>query len=309
MSTLFPTEHQNPATVAIDMVGIQEALILMNDQDQHVPFAVKQAIPAITALVEAAVPIMRAGGSLVYIGAGTSGRLAVLDAAECPPTFNTLPNQVQAVIAGGERAMVHAAEGAEDDGPAGRAALEAIIETATVKPFVIGLSASGSAAYVQQALLAAKQAGCLIGSMTCNAAGPLAHSLDPLTHVDYPIVVDVGPEVIAGSTRLKAGTAQKLVLNMISTIVMVQLGKTYSNWMIDVRPTNTKLRHRAIRLVAELGHVTETQAAQLLEQTAWQVKPAVVMAKKACTFEQAQHDLGQAQQKLRLVLEQSTVLS
>ena len=295
---LFPTEMQNPATVDIDRVDVTTALTLINQQDQTVPLAVAGAIPALARLVEAAVPILATGGSLVYLGAGTSGRLAVLDAAECPPTFSALPQQVQALIAGGEAAMVHAIEGAEDDGPAGVMAIQQVLGQASVLPVVVGVSASGAAAYVSEALKTAKAAGCITGSITCNPTG----ALNGVPYVDYPVVIEVGPEVIAGSTRMKAGTAQKLVLNMLSTTCMVQLGKTYGNWMVDVRPTNQKLRQRAIRLVSTLGQTEASAAELLLQLTGGQVKPAVVMARKQCSFTEAQHLLAQAGQKLRRVI-------
>jgi N-acetylmuramic acid 6-phosphate etherase len=296
--SVFPTELQNPATSDIDRVSVTEALTLINQQDQAVPLAVAVAIPAMARLIEAAVPVLAAGGSLVYLGAGTSGRLAVLDAAECPPTFSALPHQVQALIAGGEAAMVNAIEGAEDDGPAGVCDLQAVINQSSVLPVVVGVSASGAAAYVSEALKSAKAAGCVTGSITCNPTG----ALNGVAYVDYPVVVDVGPEVIAGSTRMKAGTAQKLLLNMLSTTCMVQLGKTYGNWMIDVRPTNHKLRQRAIRLVTTLGQVNATEAEQLLQQTGGQVKPAVVMARKQCDVMQAANLLAKANQRLRQVI-------
>jgi N-acetylmuramic acid 6-phosphate etherase len=294
---VLSTEQNNPNTQTIDLVPVAEALAMINAEDATVPHAIAQALPALTQLVEAAVAVMRAGGALVYVGAGTSGRLAVLDAAECPPTFNAEPDQVIALIAGGPSAMVTAAEGAEDNAEAGAADLAALLARLPHPPFVVGVSASGSAAYVHAALQHAKTHSCQTGSVTCHPQGVM------VTQVDYPVVVMVGAEAITGSTRMKAGTAQKLVLNMISTCCMVQLGKTYQNWMVDVKPTNLKLQQRALRIVGHLGQVESEQALACLQAAQWHTKAAVVMAKQGCTLAQAQAQLATHHGKLRAVLQ------
>jgi N-acetylmuramic acid 6-phosphate etherase len=233
---------------------------------------------------------------LFYFGAGTSGRLGVLDAAECPPTYSTPPELVQGIIAGGDRALRIAVEGAEDSAELGRQDVESV----GVRPqdVVIGISASGGAAYVVSAMEAARASGAYTAAITCHPSGKLALS------VDQPIVVQVGPEAITGSTRMKAGTAQKLILNMISTATMVQLGKTYENLMVDVKPTNLKLRDRAARIVSSLGRVSYEEAEHLLGQANDQVKTAVVMARLQVPVDEAQRRLAAANGKLRRTIEE-----
>jgi N-acetylmuramic acid 6-phosphate etherase len=252
------TERRNPRSTALDRLPTGDILALMNDEDASVAVAVRATIPQIARAVdELAVRIAR-GGRLLLFGAGTSGRLAALDAAEWPPTFGTPPGLARAFIAGGPAALTHAIEGAEDNADLGRDDAR----SAGVGPddLALGISASGGAPYVVGALAESRASGALTVGLACRPGSPLE------AVADIAIVPVVGPEVITGSSRLKAGTAQKLVLNMISTATMVRLGKVYGNLMIDVQPTNAKLRARAVRIVCEAtGADTETAAQALAE--------------------------------------------
>ena len=242
MTTDVPTtEAVDEQYSQIDRMPTADLARLMNRADSTVPDAVGRCAEDIALLVDQAVPGLRAGGRLVYAGAGTAGRLGVLDASECPPTFNTAPGEVVGLIAGGERALVSAVEGAEDDAAAGA---QAVIDL-DIGPLdaVVGVSASGRTPYAVGAVEEAARRGATTGAMVCNTGSHLA------SVAAHPIEVVVGPELVAGSTRLKAGTAQKLVLNMISTMSMVRLGKTYGNLMVDVQSTNAKLRERVQRIV------------------------------------------------------------
>ena len=229
-STMSTTEARNPATTRLDELTPAELLRVMNDEDHKVADAVAAALPQITAVVETAIERLKRGGRIIYLGAGTSGRLGVLDAAEIPPTFSAPPQQVVGLLAGGQGAMFKAVEGAEDSAELGVADLAAV----EVGPddIVIGIAASGRTPYVIGGLDAARTAGAATASIACNADAEVSR------HADVAIELINGPEVLTGSTRLKAGTSQKLTLNMISTATMVQLGKTYGNLMVDVTPTN-----------------------------------------------------------------------
>jgi N-acetylmuramic acid 6-phosphate etherase len=263
------TEASDPRYADIDQLSVTEIATLMNAADATVPGAVGAVIPDIAGVVEATVDRLRIGGRLIYVGAGTSGRLAVLDASECPPTFGTDPALVQGLIAGGLGALVRSIEGAEDD-PEGGAA---DIGDMGIGPndVVIGISASGHARYVIGAVAEARERGAVTVGLCCSDDGPL------LDHVDHRLRIVVGPEVIAGSTRLKAGTATKLVLNMISTITMVKLGRTYGNRMIELSASNDKLADRARRIIVDVTGVTEDQAAVVLAAADRNVKVAIVM--------------------------------
>jgi len=298
-SILVPTEQVNPRTRTIDQQSTAGVLQLINAEDQLVAAAVSRVIPEIAVVVDAIVNAFQQGGRLVYVGAGTSGRLGVLDASECPPTFGVSAGQVQGIIAGGETALRSAVEGAEDSPEDGR---QDVLQ-AGIGPWdvVVGISASGNAPYVVAAVETARSMGCFTAGITCNAASHLAKA------VNQPIVVPVGPEAIAGSSRMKAGTAQKLILNMLSTAAMIQSGKTYENLMVDVQPTNQKLRDRARRIVSALSGVSEDEAAGFLAETAYQVKPAVFMAvahRKGCpvTPAAALEKLAAVSGKLRAAL-------
>ena len=267
------TEQRDPRDRHLETLSTTELAEAMNDADAEVPTAVRAALPAVVAAIDAAAPRLQRGGRLIYAGAGTSGRLAVLDAAECPPTFGTDPALVQALIAGGDVALREAVEGAEDDFEAGYAALEK--RTVGADDVVIGLSASGRTPYVLGALKSATERGALTVSILCNRDVALSAA------AEYPIEVVVGPEVLTGSTRLKAGTAQKLILNMISTILMVRLGKTYGSLMVDLKATNYKLVVRAERIVTTITGVEPAAARATLREADGEVKTAVVMIAKS----------------------------
>ncbi|UPO76901.1 N-acetylmuramic acid 6-phosphate etherase [Arthrobacter sp. Helios] len=265
--TGLETETADPRFASIDTMPVSELARTMNNADAAVPGAVQQALPQISPAIEATAERMKAGGRMIYVGAGTPGRIGVLDASECPPTFGTPPDQIFAVIAGGPKAVVAPCEGAEDDVDAGALAMD----TAGIGPLdtVIGIASSGRTPFVIAAVTRARARGALTVALTCNTGTPLAAA------AAYPIEVIVGPEVVAGSTRLKAGTAQKLVLNMFSTIVMVQLGKTYGNLMVDVKPTNVKLRERALRMVQEITGVARAEAQDALAANNNSVKQTI----------------------------------
>ncbi|MEU5861324.1 MULTISPECIES: N-acetylmuramic acid 6-phosphate etherase [unclassified Nonomuraea] len=263
------TEQSDPRYSQIDRLPTEQIARLMNQADAGVPEAVAAAVPAISAAIDAIAARMAEGGRLLYVGAGTSGRLAVLDASECPPTFGTDPSLVQGVIAGGHEALTRSVEGAEDDAEAGAAAIKDL-EVGALDS-VVGVSASGRAPFVLGALAEAAGRGALTAALSCNTGAPLSAA------AEHGIEVVVGPEVVAGSTRLKAGTAQKLVLNMISTISMVRLGRTYGNRMIEMSAMNSKLASRALRMVSEITGADAATAGAALEASGGQAKTAVVM--------------------------------
>lgn len=256
--TVPVTERRNPHTRGLDRLPTRELLSLISREDARVVPAVAREIPSIARAVEIIAAALASGGRLIYVGAGTSGRLAALDAAECPPTFGVSPNQVQAIIAGGTAALVRAIEGAEDSAKQG--ALDLKKKKITARDVVTALSASGTTPYVLGALRYAKRCRAKTIAVTGNPQSSLARS------ADIVIAPQVGPEVIAGSTRMKAGTAQKLVLNMLSTGAMVRLGHIYDNWMINVAPVNRKLRQRALRILQQAAGVPVAQAARALRQ-------------------------------------------
>jgi N-acetylmuramic acid 6-phosphate etherase len=252
------TEKQNEKTKDIDKLPILEIIKQMNEEDKTVPAAVEKALPQIAVVVDHIVQSLQQGGRLIYVGAGTSGRLGVLDASECPPTFGTPPEQVLAIIAGGEKALRFAVEGAEDDEQQSKQ--DGKRWHITSNDMVIGIAASGRTPYTRAALEYAKSVG---AKVACIVNTPYS---DMEKVVDYPIVISTGPEVITGSTRLKAGTAQKLVLNMLTTAAMIKMGKVYSNWMVDLQPTNKKLMRRAIHIITQITGVTEEEAQGALHQ-------------------------------------------
>ncbi|TDD49056.1 N-acetylmuramic acid 6-phosphate etherase [Nonomuraea terrae] len=288
------TEAADPRFAGIDTMSVAELAQTMNAADASVPGAVARALPWITAAIEAAAERMARGGRLVYVGAGTPGRLGVLDASECPPTFSTPPEQVFAIIAGGRSAIVAPCEGAEDDEEAGAAAVDA----AGIGPLdtVVGIASSGRTPYVLAAVRRARERGALTVGLSCNPGTPLSAA------AEHAIEVLVGPEVISGSTRLKAGTAQKLVLNMFSTIVMVRLGKTYGNLMVDVKASNGKLRERAMRMVATITGAGREEALAALEANGFGVKQAVVALRFGLAPQEAAARLALAGGRLRKAL-------
>ncbi|PSR27517.1 N-acetylmuramic acid 6-phosphate etherase [Sulfobacillus thermosulfidooxidans DSM 9293] len=253
----------------LENLSTAEMLRAINQADQAVPILVGEQIPVISEAVDLIALVLQRGGRLFYVGAGTSGRLGILDAAECPPTFNTDPTMIQAIMAGGQDAILHAVEGAEDDVEAGAHAVKdyGIDE----RDVVVGLSASGRTPFVLGALREARQLGARTISVNCN------HDPETQPYSDITIVIPTGPEMIMGSTRLKAGTATKLVLNMLSTGAMIRLGKTYHNLMVDVKATNFKLRERARRIVMLAADVDYPTADILLTQSGYEVKTAILM--------------------------------
>jgi N-acetylmuramic acid 6-phosphate etherase len=287
------TEAVDAATRGLDALAVEELVSVLVRAQARAFEAVTAATPALARAVEAIAARMRAGGRLHYVGAGTSGRLAMLDAAECPPTFGTPASLVEAHVAGGDAALVRAVEGAEDDAAAG----EAEARTAFLPgDAVVGISASGGARYVVAALRTARQLGALTAGVTSEARSELAAA------VEIPIVVATGAEPLAGSTRLLAGTAQKLVLNTLSTATMVRLGKVYDNLMVDVVATNAKLRRRALRLVALLVPASEERARSLLDAAGGSVKVAVAMARRDVGAAEARALLAQTNGFLRPLL-------
>lgn len=263
------TEAFRPDLAEIDRLPTLDIARIMNGEDAHVPAAVAARLPEIAAAVDATAARMARGGRLVYAGAGTAGRLGVLDASECPPTFNTDPSQVTGVIAGGAAALVTAVEGAEDSKELAAGDLAAL----GVGPAdtVVGISASGRTPYAIGAVEHARAAGALTIGLACNAGSELGRA------AEHPIEVVVGPELLTGSTRLKAGTAQKLVLNMLSTITMIRLGKTYGNLMVDVRASNEKLRARSRHIVALATGASEREIEEALAETGGEVKNAILV--------------------------------
>jgi N-acetylmuramic acid 6-phosphate etherase len=288
------TEQQNPATLEIDTLSTGDILRLINEEDRKVAQVVQAAIPQLERTVEAVVAALRAGGRLFYVGAGASGRTGVIDAVEMIPTYSTTPEQVQGVLAGGERAMTRSVEGAEDD--AEQAVRDLEERGLCGQDVVVGIAASGTTPYVLGALAYARSLGCATVGISCNDPAPL------LDAADIPVPLVVGPEVITGSTRMKAGTAQKLALNMISTAAMVRLGKVYGNLMVDVQTTNLKLVDRGIRIVMQIAGVERSDAVRLLEQAHGSVKRAIVMARRGVSSDEAQRLLDEAQGHLRKVI-------
>ncbi len=289
------TEAPNPASAQIDRLPTLRMLQLINREDARVPKAVARELPHIAAAVDAIAARLQAGGRLIYVGAGTSGRLGVLDASECSPTFGTPPGLVVGIIAGGDRALREAVEGAEDSEEAGHADLALLAVTG--HDAVVGLAASGSTPYVLGALAEARARGALTIAVSCNPGAPIT------ALADIAITPIVGPEVISGSTRMKAGTAQKLVLNMLSTGTMIRLGKTYGNLMVDLQATNAKLRRRAQRIVAQATGLPAGEAATLLQECGGEVKTAIVSHLARVTPAEARARLEAAGGRVREALE------
>jgi N-acetylmuramic acid 6-phosphate etherase len=280
------TETRNPQTADIDTLSSLEIVTLINQEDMRVAEAVREQLPQIARAVDITVARLEREGRLLYFGAGTSGRLGVLDASEMPPTFSTPPDMVLGLIAGGDVALRRSVEAAEDDPESGAQTVrEAEVGASDV---VVGISASGGARWVLGVVAEAKRRGAATIGLTCNPDAPLAHE------AELSIIPIVGPEVIAGSSRLKAGTAQKMVLNMLSTATMVRLGKVYGNLMVDVQPTNAKLRRRAARILQQAAAVEPEEAQRALERTGYEVKTALVMLLTGIGPEQARERLAAA---------------
>jgi len=281
------TERRNPRTASIDLATPLEIVDLINTEDRMVPDAVFTQRDQIAAALSIAEDSFRKGGRLFYVGAGTSGRLGVLDASECPPTFGTDPEMVQGIIAGGLPALTRSQEGAEDVAENGAKA----IDEHGVGPndFVIGIAASGTTPYVHSAIRRARELGARTGILSCSPPPP-----EVLDEVDVAILPIVGPEVVTGSTRMKAGTATKLVLNIITTGAMIRLGKTYGNLMVDLKATNNKLKDRSERIVVEVCGVSREEARKLLEDAGKSVKTAIVMQKLGLSRAEAEQALSTA---------------
>ncbi len=285
------TEGRNPRTLFLDRMSTLEILTVINEEDASVATAVRGALPQIATAVDLVVGRLRRGGRVIYVGAGTSGRIGLLDALEWTPTFGTPPDLAEAVLPGDTRASVKTASHLEDDASLGAHDLAA--RRVAAADAVIGIAASGRTPYVLGALKAAREVGAGTVGLCSNPGQPLANL------ADVAIVVVVGPEVLAGSTRMKAGTAQKMVLNMISTTAMVQLGRVYSNLMVDLRPDNAKLRGRAQTIVAAAAGISSAEAARYLKAAGDQVKAAIVMALSGCDLPTALAKLAHAQGRVR----------
>ena len=294
LSTLI-TEQRNPNSMHVDSLSALEIVQLMNNEDKQVPLAIEKCLPQIAQAVERIVSAFQQGGRLVYIGAGTSGRLGVLDASECPPTFGVSPEMVKGIIAGGERALRHPIEGAEDSKAQAVVDLQAIQFSS--KDVLVGIAASGRTPYVIGALEYAKSLGSVMVSIASNPNSAMANI------VDIAIDTVVGPEVLTGSSRLKSGTAQKLVLNMLTTASMILMGKCYQNLMVDVQASNEKLKARAIRIVMQATDCDKALAEETLKQADQNAKLAIMMILSGLDRAQAEALLEKHQGKLQLVLE------
>lgn len=293
LSTLI-TEQQNPNSMNVDSLSALEIVRLMNEEDKQVPVAIEKCLPQIAQAVECIIAAFQQGGRLVYIGAGTSGRLGVLDASECPPTFGVSPEMVKGIIAGGERALRHPIEGAEDS------KAQAVVDLQTIqfssKDVLVGIAASGRTPYVIGALEYAKSLGSVTVSISSNPNSAMANI------VDIAIDTVVGPEVLTGSSRLKSGTAQKLVLNMLTTASMILMGKCYQNLMVDVQASNEKLKARAIRIVMQATDCDKALAEEILKQADQNAKLAIMMILSGLDRAQAEALLEKHQGKLQLAL-------
>lgn len=288
------TEQSYSASQYLDSLPTARILEVINAADAEIAAAVAREIPRIASAVDAMAQALARGGHLYYIGAGTSGRLGVLDAAECPPTFNVPPTLVRGIIAGGEAALARASEASEDDPAAGaRDLLEAGFRSSDV---LVGIAASGRTPYVLGAVAKARAMGATTCGISCTHASELSAA------VDFPIEPKPGPEVLAGSTRMRAGTATKLVLNMISTAVMVRLGHVYGNLLVNVQPSNGKLAERARRIIEKATGVSRERAAELLEAAGRSVRTAIVMEKKKIPRAEAERLLAQAGGRIREAL-------
>jgi N-acetylmuramic acid 6-phosphate etherase len=297
MTNLSLTEQRNSRSLDIDTRTTAEILDIMNGEDASVPAAVRAVLPQIERAVDEIVARWARGGRLFYFGAGTSGRLGVLDASECPPTFSSPPEQVQGFIAGGDGALRKAVEGAEDSPELGAKDVGAV--SVGRHDVVVGIAASGTTPYVLGAMNEARRRGALTVGLCCNPGSPVA------TSADVPIEVAVGPEIVTGSTRLKAGTAQKLVLNMLTTASMIRSGKVYGNLMVDLNASNVKLRARAQRIVSTVTGLPEAETVRFLEAARYRAKPAILMALSGCSAEEADARLARAAGRLREALNES----
>ncbi|HBC4773648.1 MULTISPECIES: N-acetylmuramic acid 6-phosphate etherase [Enterococcus] len=288
------TEARNEATKKIDQVSTLEMVTLINQEDQKVAQAIEKVLPQIAAAIDAAAERFKKGGRLIYCGAGTSGRLGALDAIELTPTYSVSPERAFGILAGGEKAMYQAIEGAEDSK---ELAIEDLTQhQLTARDVVIAIAASGRTPYAVSAIEYGKKVGAITISVTCNNQSPMNQL------AEIGIAPIVGPEVITGSTRMKAGSAQKMVLNMFSTGIMVKVGNIYQNLMVNVQPTNEKLIQRATNIIKEAAEIEESQAKEYLEAAQLEVAPAIVMAKAHVDFQKAKQLLAEHDGRISEVL-------
>lgn len=285
------TEKRNPASMKLDQMATMEMLQVINEEDKTIAYAVEEVLPTVQVIVEKIVASLQKGGRLFYIGSGTSGRIGMLDASECPPTFMTDPETVQTVMAGGNNAFFQAVENAEDDEKQGSQDME--LRRPTKYDVVIGITASGRTPYPIGAIKYAKSQGAYTVGLSSNKKSLINQ------FTDEGIEVIVGPEVLAGSTRMKAATAHKMVLNMISTATMVKLGKVYENLMVDLNASNYKLKERAKSIIMEITQLPYEKAEEILQKTNYEVKPAIVMSETAATYAEAKTALQENQGNVR----------
>ena len=286
------TEYRNENTKNIDIISTLEMVKKMNDEDKLVALAIEDELENIASAIDLIAKQFLKGGKLYYFGAGTSGRLGILDASECPPTFSVNPDMVQGIMAGGDSAFKTAVEGAEDNFDAGVDDAKVLSEN----DVAVVVSASGNPKYLLGVLQQAENVGAKTIAVTCNSQGKIAEE------AGLVICVEVGPEVIAGSSRLKAGTAQKMILNMLSTGAMIKIGKTYENFMIDLKATNEKLKDRAIRIVAQIADVSMVEALEMLMRSNWEIKTAIVALVLGVNAENARDVLKKKHGVLRKVI-------
>lgn len=291
------TEKQNPASAAIDRLSTLELVQLINREDHRVAEAIEAVCPSIAAAIDTIVPALASGGRLIYCGCGTSGRLGILDAVECPPTYSVDPSMVQGIIAGGRNAVFQAVEGAEDNRDMGRQDLMDIAFTSG--DVLVGIAASGRTPYVLGAMEYAKSIGASVIGVTCVPGSPID------TMADIGIAPTPGPEVVTGSTRMKSGTAQKMILNMLSTGSMIKLGKVYGNLMVDVKASNEKLRLRCISIVCQAAGVDDKTAREALDSCGWKCKNAIVMLLLGMNSSEAEAALARSGGRIAAVLEDS----
>ena len=288
------TEQRNPATYQIDELPTADVLKIINQEDKKVAAAVNKIIPEIQQVIDRIVPRMKKGGRLFYVGAGTSGRLGILDAVECKPTFSVSPERVVGILAGGERAMFRSQEDIEDNAELGAEKIRSY--ELSPNDSVVGIAASGKTPFVIGAVEAARKEGAFTAALVCNSDSPLAAA------AEMEMAVIVGPEVVTGSTRMKAGTAQKMILNMISTTVMIKEGKVYSNLMVDLQPTNDKLRSRAQNIFKIITAAEDQIAAEYLKRANYELKEAVIMYEKGVELKEAQKLLAENDGVLKKVI-------
>ena len=287
------TEKHNKNSLNLDLLTTYEILKVINNEDSKVPDVIKNQLGSIVKLIDDIVPLLKNGGKLYYVGCGTSGRLGVLDAAECPPTFGVENNMINGIIAGGYNALIKSVEGAEDSQNDGTRAI--VKKNISDLDTVIGISASSTAAFVNGAMKESYKRGALTGFISCN-------KIKRLSYIKHSISLVVGPEVITGSTRMKAGTATKLILNMISTTIMVQLNKTYGNIMVDLKVSNNKLLDRGVRIVSEITNLSYDESKIALKNAKGTVKIAIIMVLLDIDYKDAKIYLDNSNGKLRDVI-------